>query len=123
MFNQLIAQTTIGEIKYKGVTKFSESALNAWSEISKGNFFNPQLIEMVNRKLINKMREQGYLYASVDSVSIKSDSIQMRTDLTWYIDESLPFKIGTIKVNSDSILVDDIYSQLEMKAIFFLRQF
>lgn len=115
LFNQSFAQDIIGDVKFIGLANFSEDELFLWSGIRKGSPFYPQTIEQVNKNLVMKMQEQGFLYANVDSVSVKRISSKNELNLTWYIDEDLPFRVGIIKVHSDSIPVEDVYEQLEIQ--------
>ncbi len=109
------AQNIIENIQFKGFSKFSEEQFLIWSGFRQGSMMSDQFVEKTSKNIINKMHEQGYLYARVDSVSILNDTTKNSTKLIWHIKEDLPFQIGKIKIVSDSISVEDINSKMDIK--------
>jgi len=108
------AQDIIGSIQFEGNQKFSKDQLIEWTELKPGGFINENQIKSINKKLINKLNEEGYLYAQIDSVSIKLEKEKQSINLNWYIKENLPFHIGRISIKSDSISPEELLSQLDM---------
>jgi len=108
------AQDIIGSIQFEGNQKFSKDQLIEWTELKPGGVINENQIKSINKKLINKLNEEGYLYAQIDSVSIKLEKEKQSINLNWYIKENLPFHIGKISIKSDSISPEELLSQLDM---------
>ena len=109
------AQNIIGSIKIEGNQNFSDEQFIEWSELTPGGFINQNQFESLNKKIIGHLNEEGYLYAQIDSISVKLDSVQKTKDIVWYINENLPFYIGEIFVNSDSIPSEDLISQMDLR--------
>jgi outer membrane protein assembly factor BamA len=109
------AQNIIGSIKFEGNNKFSDEQFVEWSELTPGGFIIQNQIDVLSRKLIKRLNEEGYLYAQIDSVSIKSNSEKQSNDIVWFIKENLPFYIGQILVKSDSIPTEDLISQMDLR--------
>jgi len=111
----LQAQNVINEVHFTGNLKFTQDQCLEWSEIRSGNFFDNKVIEHANKKIIQNMRNRGYLYARIDTVSIKRTNSGNSYNLTWFINENFPFQIKTISIKSDSIAADDIFSKMNIK--------
>ena len=91
---RLHAQNIIESIQFEGNEKFSDEQLIDWTELTPGGFFNNDRIKSINKKIIDHLSEEGYLYAQIDSISIKLDQEKQSNNLIWYIKENLPFFIG-----------------------------
>ena len=111
----LNAQNIIGSIQFEGNSKFSDEQLMEWSELKPAGFFDKNQIVLINKKIIVNLHEHGFLYAQIDSVSIKLNSEKHTNDIIWYIKENLPFYIGEIAVVSDSIPEEDLISQMDLR--------
>jgi outer membrane protein insertion porin family len=115
MYLNTFAQSIIGSIQFEGNSKFSDEQLLDWSELKTGNFFDKNMVVSINKKIIENFYEQGYLYAQIDSVSIRLNKKKQTKDIIWYIKENLPFYIGSITIVSDSIPAKDIVSQMDLR--------
>jgi outer membrane protein assembly factor BamA len=108
------AQNTIGSIAFQGNSKFSDDQYLEWTELNSVGFFDTNMINSINNKLIENLNDQGYLYGRIDSVSIVTNDNNQTQNLTWYIDENLPFYLGKIAIESDSIPLEEIRSQMDL---------
>jgi len=109
------AQNIVRSIQFVGNEKFSENQLIEWTELKPGGFFNKNQINLINKKLIDHLNGEGYLYAQIDSVSIKLVKGKQSNEITWYIRENLPFYFGEISISSDSIPAEELISQMELR--------
>ena len=109
------AQNIIGSIQFEGNQKFSVEQFIGWSELIPGGFIDQNQLEVLNKKIIGHLNEEGYLYAQIDSVFIKRIAEKQSNEIVWYIKENLPFYIGEISVNSDSIPAEDLMSQMDLR--------
>ena len=116
-FSEIVnAQTTIGSIEFEGNDKIDDDQLIEWSGLNPEEFVDSKKILSINKVIINNLNNRGYLYAQIDSVTLDPDTANQKTDITWYIKENMPFYIGNITIESDSIEAAEIYSKIEMNS-------
>jgi outer membrane protein assembly complex protein YaeT len=104
--------TTISKLKFIGNLKLKEKELTKWSGLRRGLPWNESLIQDANKKIVDGCRARGYLMAHIDSVSASVNTDGMA--ITWYGSEGLPFYIGTLEINSDSIPEMEFWDMLDM---------
>jgi outer membrane protein insertion porin family len=115
MYYQGIAQLRIGKMQFEGNERFSDQNLSEWCEISPGMNWNPILLQGANKKLLQALQSEGYLFARVDSVAVSDDGDEKIISLTWYIHEGKPFYLGNITIEADSLAPFDIENRMESK--------
>lgn len=115
LFSKMYGQSLINSIQFEENEKFTDEQLLEWSELTQGGFIDTSQISSINKKLINHLKDKGYLYAQIKSVVISFNKENQSSELIWTIDENNPFYFGTITINSDSIPAEELVSQLDIK--------
>ncbi len=105
---------TIGDIRFEGGEPFGETRLKEWCTLNRGMIWNAELANRANRVLVSRMRDNGFLLSRVDSISLRINNDSTRIDLTWHLNEDLPFEISTIDIIADYISRDNIEQVMEL---------
>jgi outer membrane protein insertion porin family len=112
---QLLGQVTIKSIQFVGNDHISTSQLLESSGLREGINWNAGIMSGVNKKIITLLQENGYLFARIDSVAMRTSQNEQTVSLTWYVREDLPVYIGKIDVDADSLSSRDVKNQMESR--------
>jgi len=113
-FHPLSAQNTIARIEFNGNRHFSAGNLIKRGALKEGLAYDQQLVHSANRSILAAYREDGYLYARIDSVTITIYRDQ-EIILNWYIEEDKPFKLGKIDIQNEIFTAATILDHLDLK--------
>ncbi len=96
-------QTTIARIEYADAFRLDRSDLLEASGVKVGQNIIPERLTRFARQLENGLYDRGYLFARVDSVSVRSAQKPKHVELYFYGSSGLPTYIGSVQLLSDSI--------------------
>jgi outer membrane protein insertion porin family len=111
----LWSQAPIKNIYFENISQYSSDDYRKWSGLTVGSIWRPELIKKANKQIVSALHRRGFLFARIDSVSIKRIS-DRGTVLRWFIHEDFPFKIKNINIESDSLSSETLRQLLELQS-------
>jgi outer membrane protein insertion porin family len=114
-FSITMGQNLIESIDFRGNKKFNKQTLVKWAGLDEGTIWYSGMLHSANKKLVRNLNEKGYLYARIDSVVIKRLDNADRISLVWYLTEELPFSLGEINMEGDSLYLENIEEEINLK--------
>ncbi len=109
----VFAQSEFGEIEVIGSDEITVNRIIGYGYVRPGMVFNTQSINITNKKIIDDLHREGFLFSRIDSV-VQSAPDTDNAQLTWYIYEGSQVRLGTIHLSRDVFDYDLIYSQLNL---------
>lgn len=96
-------QSTISQMDYAASFKLDRTELLAASGVKIGQAVMPKQIPQIARQLEKGLYDRGYLFARVDSISVRPAQLPNQVKLIFYGSSGLPTLIGSVQLLSDSI--------------------
>ena len=113
-FSLQARQAIISEIRFYGGNDLGEARLESWCPLKSGMVWDPAQADHANRILTDRIRDNGYLLARIDSIGTDYSDDSSRINLTWYVREDLPFEISAIEIRSDSVSLERIEEVMDI---------
>jgi outer membrane protein insertion porin family len=112
---QSINRTIVSDIVFIGDFYLSDKKMTSAMELKKSIIFNPSDMKSTVDKLLTFHREQGYLYAQIDSVSTRYTLDKKEVRLIFYGFSGSQTHYGTIEIIADSLNVKQYRQFLDIK--------
>ena len=109
----VFAQSNFGKIEVVGSDVITAGRIVDYGYVRPGVVFSSQSINITNKKIIDDLQRDGYLFSRIDSVAISTPDTNT-AQLTWYIYEGSQVLLGPINLSRDVFDYDLIYSQLDL---------
>jgi outer membrane protein insertion porin family len=111
----LTAQTMLQTVEFSGNNHFSSGQLLKRSGLRGGMLYNEQLIRAASRNMILAYKQDGFLYARIDSVNLEKIG-DREINLKWYISEDKSFRLGQFDIHNELFSRETILNQLDLQA-------
>lgn len=105
----------IGSVDFRGHFPVGKNQLLSNSGIQTGSAYRPEEAAQTARKLEAYLRDQGYLYARIDSIATAFSDDSLRAALIIYGDAGNAVYFGDIEIEADSIRAETYRKYLSLK--------
>jgi outer membrane protein insertion porin family len=110
---QMLGQAVVNTVEFSGQRHFSTGQLLKRSGLKTGMVYTDQMVRAASQNIIAAYKQDGFLYARIDSVScVKINDREMT--LIWHVDEDKSFHLGKIDIQNEVFPREILLDQLDM---------
>jgi outer membrane protein insertion porin family len=103
------AQGLLNSVEFKGNRAFSARTLGEFSDLKVGQTFRPEMAEAAADKVLQRLAEEGYFFARVDSLKLTWAGDSSRVSLLIHLTEGGRLILSNLTIAGDSTRREDYF--------------